>query len=876
MNKNSLPAEEVCKALIADRTLAFNTDNDDYLQRGTCPQCGKKELFVSRAKPWVLMCNRGNKCGFSISVRDYMPELFENFIEKYPPTKSEPNLTADTYLALNRNFDLSLIRGFYEQASWQIPDTNNFIPSIRFLINSQGAYWERLLRNGPDGRKAVFRGSYKGDAWTPPGQVLEEGDRVHLVEGCFHAIGFLHVGWKSAACMSCNNFPSNLVEAHKDKNITWVLALDGDVAGREGMEKFAEKLEALKQKYEVLLMPALQDADDLYRAGKLTDWNYQEWLWRGRLFMAKNPTEKGYIYWERKGKKLFVLDFKNSLYGYELADGYDKELGEINGNLAPDEKAKFIKSDEGKELFRKHLTVLQISNILPEFLYIQRDEETGEQEYVYSIEYQSGVPGELIPLEGSTINKPETFSGALINRTQGGYFEGTPTHLRILRKRWLNRKITMVRALPYIGYDSETKAYIFHEKAYIKGREVKLNKQGYFQIGKQGVKTKLRSLRLDTGGNFSPAWFNDFFKAFYWQGVACMAFWLGSLFAQQVRAMHKSFPFFELTGDPGSGKSTLLEFLWKLYGREAYEGFDLIKSTKAGRRRAFSQVSNLPVVIIESDRDSGIKDAKQGQFNFDELKPLFDGRGTGTLGVANRNNDTEEHTFKAALCISQNAEVEGSDALLSRIVHCHADKAHFTDGSLEIARKFQAMSSEDVGGFMRAALARTDTILNTYQKAFEHLDVSFRREIKDNRVAQNHAQIAACGYALAVLFPEGMTQERCDKLTAYLLQRAKGREARLAADHPLVELFWEQYEYINSKKTPSDLLNHAKEPGFVAINLPQFREFAYDAGQAPIDIALLKRLLPLSRKRKFVAANRAVNSRHDAKTVKCWIFENGK
>ena len=78
----------------------------------------------------------------------------------------------------------------------------------------------------------------------------------------------------------------------------------------------------------------------------------------------------------------------------------------------------------------------------------------------------------------------------------------------------------------------------------------------------------------------------------------------------------------------------MLEFCWRLLGRDEYEGFDLLKATQAGRRRAFSQVSNLPVVLIESDRDNGEKDAKQRQFSFDEMKPFFNGRGTGTLGVA--------------------------------------------------------------------------------------------------------------------------------------------------------------------------------------------------------------------------------------------------
>ena len=98
-----------------------------------------------------------------------------------------------------------------------------------------------------------------------------------------------------------------------------------------------------------------------------------------------------------------------------------------------------------------------------------------------------------------------------------------------------------------------------------------------------------------------------------------LAFFAASLFVQQIRSRDKSFPLLEFTGDPGAGKSTVLEFLWKLLGRDDYEGFDLLKSTAAGRRRAFSQVSNLPVVIIESDRDDGQKDSRQKPVSYTHL-----------------------------------------------------------------------------------------------------------------------------------------------------------------------------------------------------------------------------------------------------------------
>lgn len=88
-----------------------------------------------------------------------------------------------------------------------------------------------------------------------------------------------------------------------------------------------------------------------------------------------------------------------------------------------------------------------------------------------------------------------------------------------------------------------------------RGKEIKLNEYEYFEIGKAGIKTTLSNFKIDTTGEFNPGWLHDFFRAFHWQGMTVLAFFLGSLFVQQIRHEQKSFPFLELTGEPGAGKS---------------------------------------------------------------------------------------------------------------------------------------------------------------------------------------------------------------------------------------------------------------------------------------------------------------------------------
>ena len=123
---------------------------------------------------------------------------------------------------------------------------------------------------------------------------------------------------------------------------------------------------------------------------------------------------------------------------------------------------------------------------------------------------------------------------------------------------------------------------------------------------------------------YTTEWLQHVWTAFGAKGIVALAFWLGSLFAEQIRETQKSYPFLEIVGEAGSGKSTLIEFLWKLFGRSDYEGFDPSKSTTAARARNFAQVAGLPVVLIESDRETlGDEKSHVKSFDWDELKTAY-------------------------------------------------------------------------------------------------------------------------------------------------------------------------------------------------------------------------------------------------------------
>lgn len=201
---------DVIQALENDRELAFKDIGDKYLQKGTCPGCGKEKLFISRDKPYQLKCNRDNECQFEQKTRERYSYLFENLSERFPKTEVNPNATADAYLQRNRGFDISKLKGWYEQARRKVKD-GSYADTVRFPLCD--GYWERLIDStavaANDGAKASikFGMSYKNSGWTPPGQTIEKSDRVYIVEGIFHAIALHLAGYKVIAAISCVNFP---------------------------------------------------------------------------------------------------------------------------------------------------------------------------------------------------------------------------------------------------------------------------------------------------------------------------------------------------------------------------------------------------------------------------------------------------------------------------------------------------------------------------------------------------------------------------------------------------------------------------------------------------------------------------------------------
>lgn len=868
-----------------ERDFEFKKTTGGWLQGGKCPSCGKKELFTSKEHPWVLKCGRLSKCGAEHHVKELYPELFENWGDRYQKTPENPNAAADAYLRDARGFQIDRIAGAYVQESYYDPVKKIGSSTVRFPLTN-GHYWERIIDQPSrfGSKKAHFNkgASYAGTVWTPPMKVPD--DEVWIVEGIFDSIALMHHGIWAASAMSCNNYPHIFLTAiaeqcvqNDKKRPKLVWALDGDAAGRAYIRKWVDRSRTegwdasaaiIRQQGRVK-----RDWNDQHLANRLQETDIDDCRYRGSLLTAKSAADKASLMYKQKQWSMFYFDFDNRLFWFEFdVVKYNAEFNRIS-----EDNASGKTSDQIRDLaLEASRSVRPIANCLPTALYYQANELTDEQWYYLRVDFPHDGPSVKNTFTGTQVRSAGEFSKRLISIAPGALYTGSQLHLDL----WLEKQmfgIKTVKTIDYIGYSREHGAWVFDDIAIKEGRIHELNEEDYFDIGKMAIKSLNRSVNLAINPDlkeYDPEWAKLLWYCFKQKGIVCLAFWLGALFAEQIRDLQESYPFIEIVGDPGAGKSTIIEFLWRLCGRTQYEGFDPQKATIAARARNFAQVSNLPIVLIESDRDSGDdKNPKQKGFDWDELKTAYNGRSVRSTGVKNSGNDTREPPFRGAIVISQNAQVTASDAFMQRLMHVHFALQPHTEASREAFQRLARYPVNQVSGFVLHATKAEAAILKTVAERtpIHEQALDANPNVKHFRIIKNHAQLMALVDALAHIIE--MREETVSSVHAEIVRMAEERQHTINDDHPRIQEFWEVVDFIESKDDAVPLLNHSRDESRIAINLNEFVAKADAFRQQIPDMREIKKLLRTSRERKFVEANATINSSIHGRSIKAWIFE---
>lgn len=919
---------EIGQRLLSDYEMKPTTDGK-HLRKGRCPGCAQKSLWTYAATPWVLKCERLNNCGYEAHAKELYSDLFESWsdrtrvIEEVKPVEQRnPNAAADAYLSQARGFDLAVIKGLYTQEHYfdQRADRGRGAASaaVRFAVAE--TWWERLIdRPARFGKKkANFKlgGIYGGHWWAMPGlsfaahhpdkpDAPKPPEELWLVEGIFDAIALAHHGIAAVALMSCNNYPAKELEAiraqiqREGKQVAepkLIIALDGDKAGRDYTFRHIKRAKEEGWKCTAAQIPQRRSAskldwNDLHSRGRLEEKDLEEYLHLGALLIAESAMEKALLIYNRTNRTEFDLDHSNRLYWFKLdLTAYSKAKDELEEQQEEGKGAYMSEKDIRAKALEQAGVLQPIANCLPKALYYQRNEVTQEAWYYFSI----ALPHDSTPVKGTFtaghLTAASEFKKQMLNLAPGAIYSGSSAQLERMMLRQLDN-IKVVQTVDFVGYSKAHKTYLLGNYAVSGGQVLEANEEDYFEIGKLSIKSLQRSIQLHINtdrDSQDKSWPQHLWNAFGPSGYVALAYWFSSLFAEQVREEQMSFPFLEIVGEPGSGKTTLIQFLWKLFGRD-YEGFDPSKSTSAGRMRTFTQVSNLPIVLIESDREtkSG-SSAHVKSFDWDELKDAYNGRNVRTTGVRTGGNETYDPPFRASIVISQNNPVQASQAIMERICHMTFTTKGHTKDSFESAKKLETYEIEQLSGFLMACLRLEDQVMETFKAETEKATSWLLEQdgIYKPRIAKNHAQLLVAVMAMSKLMR--LSDEQFLAVRAQIVSMAQERQRSISADHPLVQEFWEAFDYLDGIPQTGThgpigcpRLNHSRDPKVLAVNLNEFVEMASLHRQQVPPMAELKKVLRTSKTRRFVDSSRAVNSAiktrtpadEHGKTVRCWVFE---
>lgn len=876
-----------------------------HLIKGECPVCKKREAWTKVERPHYIYCNRKNNCGEVSKTYDYFPHLYKSVTERFESKLEEdPNAVAKAYLQESRGFSPNRIAGWFEQ-SWinnpqgKNPKGRSGVFAARFPI-AEGVFFERFVEGihmpDPDGilryRPNRIVGTYKGKAYQPPMQQIKAEDTVYITEAVLKTIALEINGYKSISSLSSSHFPEDFINQHTGKNIHWVLAMDNDQAGLNATTEHVKRLRDMGERVTAILPYKGSDWDDLHKQGKLTEADFKNFEYYGALHIAESREEKANIMFSKTGSRFFIFNHARRMHCFELNGDNEKAYDAITQELIENEPELTQKQQVERALSGSKV-VDDLSNCEIEFLYSQANPVTDELFYFFQVRFPDGRVVQNT-MTGNQLDSNGDFRKRMISMAAGAMWWGDAPHLTWLKKTW-TRDIKVVETQMFAGYNKDKKAYIYNDIAVKDGRVYHKNQHDFFNIGKMAIKGIGHNVSVDANPNmtdYSTEWWSYMYRSFGTKSIVALTFWLGALFAEQIRSKHKSYPFLEMIGEGGSGKSTLLEFMWKLIGRENYEGFNPSKNTGANVARNFDSLSNLPVALIEADHeDDAIKGAKQSRWNWDDLKDSWNGRPIRGRAVKTNGNEILEQPFRGAIVIVQNPPVNAERPILQRITHLEFDQSTHSKDSYEAAKLLESFPAEKCSGWLIKCITQESEIMQLFHSKVDGYikQILMRDDVKEIRIAKNHGQIRALLDCLKLVTPisEGQYQDAANMI----MEMSAERQKACSDDHPIIDEFWEIYEYLDSVSSRGgmsmadetadmadyddpdlSLINQHTKDGFIAVNLPHFERIARDYGQQIPEMGVLKRYLKSSKKYKFVAANKAVHSSHTHKPVKCWIF----
>jgi len=748
----------------------------DYLSKGHCPECGNNALWAKADKPVFIGCNEDN-CHYKSTIKEFLPDIFDNFSLQFPQTDDDSHATANAFFAVQKGIPLAKIKGWYEQSYFNRAQGNT--ATVRFFLNAdRDLWWEHLIDQvelkTEDGTTLIRTDNSAakkrdGAGWQPPWQEIKPYDTVYLCNGILNAIAFAVQGFKAVGLLNLS-FPKEALEPFLEKNIRWIWALESDAEGRKltaahhkkllkkkenSAAIFAtelkiqrawheipvdwqslERIEALQAKSK----PTADDKDELKSLLKRQPFSGESmarYRYFGDLELADCYQKKAFLMWASRVNNArnslnppgyFCFGYARNGYSVEIEKSkFDKKLNELFGGSKEDgfENTNLIDVDD-EQHFNAFMGVAEIkwsSTYEIEFLYFMQPENGNSGQYVFKLHLANNAPSKIFGV--TDLTKADAFKKACQLATAGANFMGSNRDMDWLYNTWTKFNPPQVKSIDYVGYHEPLNAYIFDKIAIHKGKVITLNKDDYFQIGRHSIKTTLsRSFKISTA--IKDDWFLDFKAAFGAKGMTALAWWVSTFFIQQINRKYKGVAYLAIVGESGSGKSYLTNFLWKLTGCDGdVMAFNPCppRTSAASYRRWMLSFSGLPVNWNEVQNEES-KEVARGShkavFDLNQSKQLYDQEPIGGRAESNNtDNNIKLPVFKGGLIITQNPDLQGlSEAMITRFVQMrlNRNRKNYGGEGEKAAKRLYNRSVEECSGFLVSVLTKADAVMAEFDK----------------------------------------------------------------------------------------------------------------------------------------------------------------
>ncbi|MDR6106635.1 hypothetical protein QE365_001909 [Acinetobacter baylyi] len=252
--------------------------------------------------------------------------------------------------------------------------------------------------------------------------------------------------------------------------------------------------------------------------------------------IAKSAEEAGLLIYNFYNNSLAKFFFNHAFrtYWWELDfkkfDLVMRATEEAQGSVLSDEEIRL-------QALKNSSSVIEICNAQLDPLYFQRNEITDESWYYFNIQSPWGeVKATFTPEHISSRSK---FKPRVMGVLSGAMWTGTDQQLETFIKRKTER-LREVKTIDFIGYSKEYDVYIFDQYAVHKGLVIPKNEHDYFKTNKKEIKTLASTpiIHINPKKEFKPTWWRDYYTLNDETGLILLAWWTGSYFAEQIRAMH--------------------------------------------------------------------------------------------------------------------------------------------------------------------------------------------------------------------------------------------------------------------------------------------------------------------------------------------------